>query len=101
MAKKTPEEIEALKAKYGDKSAEKAAAKAAKKARFGAANADQNMPAVEMRIPFDRSEGGELDLSKPPWDSYCEALEYNYRTSVFFASGKWPEYQVRHKVIRT
>jgi hypothetical protein len=95
MAKKTPEEIAALKAQYGDKSAEKAAAKAAKQAKFAATNAQQNMPTVEMRIPFD------IDLEKPPWHDYCDALEYQYRVSVWLSSGKWPEYQVKHKVIRT
>lgn len=95
MAKKTPEEIAALKTKYGDKTAEKEAQRAAKKAKFGDKNADQNMPAVEMRIPFD------IDLEKSPWDSYCDALEHNYRACTFLSSGKWPEYPVKHKVIRT
>lgn len=62
----------------------------------------QHCPTVEMRIPWVTSEGIEIDLEKPPWADYCDALEYQYRVSVFLATnGKWPEYPVKHKVIRT
>lgn len=88
---KTPEEIAALRAKYATDNAEKAAAKAAKKAKFAEANAEKNMPAVEMRIP------AELDLDEPPWDNYTDALEWNYRTS----GDEFYEGPLRRKIIRT
>lgn len=101
MSKKTPEEIASLKAKYGDKTAEKEAKRAAKKEKFGSQNADQNMPAIEMRIPYERTEGGDLDIEKPPWDSYCDALEHQWRFGIFLETGNYPAYPVRRKVVRT
>lgn len=87
MSKKTPEEIAALKAKYGDNTAEKDAKRAEKKARFGEQNADQNMPVCEMRVPaawLDEPSnagigGQEIDLELPRWQSHLDRLEWGWR----------------------
>ena len=95
MTTKTPQEIEALKARYAADNAAKAATKAAKKQAFADANAERQMPVVEMRIP-DR-----IDLEKPPWDSLTDALEYGHRFGVWLSDGAWPDYPMRRKIIRT
>lgn len=82
MVKKTPEEIAALKAKYGDKSAEKEAAKAAKKAKYGEQNADKNMKTYEIHIPMywadepsNRSIAGKyIDLEDEYHKDWVERL---------------------------
>ena len=89
-SKKTPEEIEALKAKYGDNS-EKKAAKKALKSQYE----NKNLKVVEIRVPI------EIDLEKPPWDSHVAALEYGWRVGQFLREGIYPTEEVKRKVIRT
>lgn len=79
MAKKTPEEIAALKAQYGDKSAEKAAKKAAKQALYGDANADKNMKTYEVRIPMYWSDEPS---NGPIRNKYIDLDEERYKTWV-------------------
>lgn len=93
--KRTPEEIAELKLRYATENAAKAAAKAKKKAEFDEVNTQRQMPVIEMRIPI------EIDLEKPPWDSYTDALEHGHRFNVWLSSGSWPDYEMRRKVIRT
>lgn len=109
MAKKSPEEIAALRAQYADKTAEKEAKRAAKKAKFGDQNAEQNMPTVEHVIPWTtswRNPDGtfctkEIDVEKPPWNDWSECAERLYRQAIFVRTGKWPEYPIKVKLVRT
>ena len=98
--KKTPEEISALKAKYAVENEAKQRAKADKKEKFRDKNFDQNMPTIEMRIPWE-SEGREIDLEKPPWNSYCDSLESLWRFGIWLDTEKYPEYPIKRKIIRT
>lgn len=92
---KTEEEKAALKAKYAAENAAKQAIREQKKAKFSETNAKENMPTVVMRVPI------YIDLEKPPWTDYLDAKEHNYRFDVWLNSGKWPDYEVRRKIIRT
>jgi hypothetical protein len=91
---KTPEEIEELRAQSQALKAEKEAKRAAKKAKFGAQNADKNLPVVEVRVPWVTSEGREINLEKPPWDSLCDAYTHLWKVE----NGNRP---CRVRVVRT
>lgn len=93
MGKKTPEEIAALKAKYGSDNDAKARAKAAKKEKFGDKNAEQNMAVVDVGIPWtlfwrDGADGKfykkDVDADKEPWKSSVESAEYSWRCEPVF-----------------
>jgi hypothetical protein len=65
--------------------AEKEAKKAAKKAKFGAANEERNLPVVEVRLPWTNSETGkDIDIEKAPWDSLVDRAEEHYRLDPCF-----------------
>lgn len=114
MSKKTPEEIAALKAKYGDQSAEKEAAKAAKKAKFAEQNADRNMPVCEIRVPkrwVDELSNGsiawkEIDLDLSQWLDYLDRLEWHWRTNFAYTQRGYEPDKIylgpcKRKIVRT
>lgn len=94
MTRKTPEEIEALRAQSQALKAEKDKKRAEKKAKFGDKNADQNRPTLHVNVPWVTTEGREIDLGKPPWDSYVESLRYLWTLD-------HPGQECRVKVTRT
>lgn len=96
---KTPEEIEELRARSQAVKTEKERKRAEKKAKYGSQNAEKNLPVVEVRVPWITSEGREIDLEKPPWDSYVEAFEDLWKGDQLRRNGRVPEYRV--KVVRT
>lgn len=102
MTKKTPEEIEALKAQSQALKAEKERKKAEKKAKFGDANAEKNMPVCLIPIPWEWDMGSDArdkppnadwtkrdgrwwkhvsneDLDKPKWRDYIDGIEQLWR----------------------
>lgn len=105
---KTPEEIAALKAKYGDNSNKKAAKKA-KKAQYE----NVNIPAVEMFIPWIWNDepsngpirGKEIDLELPRNQEWLDALEWGWRCSQAMRAETYPHNiymgPVKRKIIRT
>lgn len=92
---------EAFLKKYGDTSKQKKAEKELKKAEKKAKYGNENLPVIEMRIPL------EIDLEKPPWDSYIKALEENWRHARYIHAINNcrpipdPKEKVRYKIIRT
>lgn len=107
--KKTPEEIDALRAKYAAQNADKDQKRAEKKAKFSEANADKNMPVVECLIPWTMSwladDGSvrtkDIDATKPPWDDWAERAERGYRVDVWLRTEVWPTYPVKVILVRT
>lgn len=105
---KTPEEIAALKAKYGDNS-DKKAAKKAKKAQYN----NTNHPVVEIFIPWVWNDepsnksirGKEIDLELPHNKDWLDRLEWGWRCSQAMRAGTYPNdiYMgpVKRKIIRT
>jgi len=114
MPNKTPEEIAALKAKFGDKSAEKEAAKAAKKAKYGGSNSEKNMPVCEIRVPWNWADepsnktlaGREIDPELPCWQDYLDRMEQLWRqepayTQHGFDASKIYTGPCKRRIIRT
>jgi hypothetical protein len=82
MAIPTPEEARALKEA-------KEAAKKAKKAKYN----NVNVPVVSVGIPYTHTHRGkvyDIDLEKPPWDSYIAALEWGSRVDQAIRADKYP-----------
>lgn len=91
---------EDIKAKYAALNEAKAKAKAEKKAQKKGLN--ENLPVVKMYIPWETDGGREIDLEKPPWESYPEALENGWRESQRRADNQaLADGPVRRRIIRT
>lgn len=58
-------------------------------------------PVVKLRVPWATSEGREIDLTKPPWDSLAEASLYGERVNRWIRDGKWYDGPLNIRVIRT
>lgn len=99
MSKKTPEEIEELKKKYAADNAVKEAKKQDKKDKYK----NENLPVVEIIVPWQHEHKGkvyEIDLERPPWNSLPEAYEHNWRTGYIVNNGRDPG-PCKFKIIRT
>jgi hypothetical protein len=106
---KTPEEIEALRAKFAADNAVKQKAKKDKKAKFAEQNAAKNMPVVEYRLPLSmawRDVDGkfyikDIDINKEPWRNASQHAEHQYRFNIWLDTEIWPTHEVRMKIVRT